>query len=278
MLGVILSSIGTFFSEISDSIGKTRVAAGQQSLYTFGVLQLLGGWLMFLFLTLVKNDLFVFSLASLPTFALRAVLEIAQHYVTFLAIVKADRSTFSFVRVGTLPLLLLADLILGYTVRGTQILGIGLIVICLVLVFIGSRFKKQGIGLVIFTAVNAVITISLFKYNIAHFNSVTGEQTVMQGILLLLFIILAFSVGRENPFRLIWKPVYSGPAASVGLASVLESFAFNYAPASIILAAKRSSAVFWSTLSGNLYFQERHFLFKFAIFALLAAAIVLLVI
>lgn len=276
MIGVVFSSIGTFFGEIADAIGKNRVAAKQISAYTFGVLQLLGGWLMLVALVLVKKDLFVFSAASLPTFFLRLALEIPQHYTMFASVIRADRSTYSFIRVGTLPLLLLADLLFGYNLRSTQILGIALIVFCFILVFVGRRFNRTGIGLVLFSTINAVFTVSLLKYNITHFNSVAAEQIMIQGALLLFFVILAFAVGRENPFRLVWKPVFSGQTASVGLATVLESFAYNYAPASIIMAAKRASAVFWSTLSGNLYFRERHFLFKLTAFALLAVGIVLL--
>jgi len=278
MLGIILSSIGTFFGEIADSVGKKSVVAREQSVYTFGVLQLFGGWAMLVTLVLVKRDLFVFSAASLPTFFLRLALEIPQHYAMFISVVRAQRSTYSFVRVGTLPLLLIADLLLGYDLRQTQILGIALIVLCLILVFMGRQFSRQGIGLVLFSTVNAVFTVSLLKYNISHFNSVAAEQIMIQGSLLLFFIILAFTLGRENPFRLITKPVFSGQTASVGLATVLESFAYNYAPASIIMTAKRASAVFWATLAGNLYFQERHFLYKLGVFVLLAAGIVLLLV
>ncbi len=270
--------VGTLLEEFSASIGKLKVKIREQSFYSFAVLQLFGGFVFFAVLTAVKRDLFVFSVASLPTLLLRFVLETLQVYATIYAIIRADRSTYGFIRVGTMPLLLAVDVAMGYAIRATQIFGIGLILASILLVFLGKKFGKAGTISVIISTVNAVVTISLYKYNITNFNTVAAEQLVMLGLLSLFFIIMAFTVGRENPFKLITKPIYFGQAVSVGLASLLESFAYALGPASVILAAKRASAVFWAMAAGNLYFHERHFLFKLTVFALLAGGIILLII
>lgn len=62
-----------------------------------------------------------------------------------------------------------------------------------------------------------------------------------------------------------------------GLAFLAESFAYSFAPASIIMAAKRSSATTWSMLSGQFVFSEKNFLFKITVFVALVAGILLLV-
>jgi len=59
---------------------------------------------------------FGFSMASLPTFGARLLLEIILSTTTITAIAKSDRTTFTFLRTTTVPLLLLVDLALGYAV------------------------------------------------------------------------------------------------------------------------------------------------------------------
>ena len=113
MIGLILVSIGTFLDEISTLIGKTEVQNKRESVYSMAFLCLIWGTLWFLLIILYKGQ-FIFSAASLPTVIIRILTEIVLVYVTTLAIVKADRSTFGFVRTGTIPLLLFADLWLGY--------------------------------------------------------------------------------------------------------------------------------------------------------------------
>src|SRR3990167_1328716 len=101
MFGVILVSIGALFGEIYDSIGKNKVESREQSLYTMAFLSLFWGTFFFAAASIVKNDLFIFRLDSLPTFSIRAILEIIQSYFSVFAIVQADRTTFSFLRIIT---------------------------------------------------------------------------------------------------------------------------------------------------------------------------------
>lgn len=276
MFGIILVAIGTFFEEVSDSIGKIKVNLRQESPYTMAFLSLFWGTVLFALIGLIKKSSFVFSLASWPTFTLRAILEIIQLYVSVFAIIKADRTTFSFIRTITIPLLLLVDLALGYKIGLIPVAGISLIVIALFIAFSNHGLKKQGLGFVIFSAVNAVITISLFKFDIAHFNSVVAEQLFMNLILLAFFSSLALIRAKENPFSFLTKPVFCWQSAAMGLGGVVESFAYNFGAASIMTAAKRSSAIFWSLLSGKAYFREKNFAFKIFIFSLLLAGLILL--
>src|SRR3989344_8721126 len=126
MFGILLASISSAFSELSDSIGKKKTTERAYSHYTFGFLSVLGGALFLLIVGFVHND-FMFSLASLPTFLPRLVLEVLQAHVTIEAIVRADRSDFGHIRTLTIPLLLAVDLMLGYGVSTSQMLGMGII-------------------------------------------------------------------------------------------------------------------------------------------------------
>lgn len=276
MLGIILISLGTFFEEISHSIGKTKVLSREQTPYTMAFLSIFWGLIFFVLIFLFKGESFIFKLSSLPTFIPGAILNIIQLYISVSAIVKADRTTYSFIRTLTIPLLFMVDLTLGYSLGQPQILGILLIMTTLFIILKNQGVKKDGIGLVTFTAVNAAATISLYKYNITHFNSVVAEQLIMNVILLASSLIFGVVKTKENPLPFLLKPVFFFQSFSLGLAAVVASFAYNYGPASIIIAANRSSAIFWTLFSGRVYFQEKNLAIKSFIFLALAAGLVLL--
>lgn len=276
MFGVILVAIGTFFQEISDSIGKRKAQKHEESPYTMGFLSLFWGAIFFAVISFVKNDAFVFKMDSLPTFSIRAVLEIIQLYVTVFAIIEADRTTFNFVRTATIPLLLIADLALGYKIGFSGVVGIALITLTLLVLLFNRNIKKAGIGFVVFSTVNAVLTLSLFKYDITHFNSVVAEQLIVNLILLLCFFVLSAFKAKENPLIFLTKPIFFLQSAFSGLGGVVESFGFYYGAASVMVAAKRSSAIFWSLISGKTYFAEKHFIFKLVVFSVLLVGFIFL--
>ena len=96
-------------------------------------------------------------------------------------------------------------------------------------------------------------------------------------VLVLYFFILAVMRAHENPFRLLFKRTFFIQAASSGLSSVFGSYAILFAPASIVTAALRAFAVFFSILSGKIYFSERGFFIKLLLFCAIAGGLVLLV-
>lgn len=278
MIGLVLAATSTLLQEIGWSIGKVQVRDHKESIYTMGVLDLIFGTLIFLFIALFIKRAFLLSFASLPTLITRAVLEVAQAHASMLAIAKADRSSFGFIRIGTIPLLLSADVLLGYTIGFLQILGIATIVLALIILWANHGIRKNGIGYVIFITVNAAATISLFKYNITNFNSVEAEQSVIMLILTAYFLIMALLVAKENPVQFFKNPIFLAQAAASGLGHVFISFAYLFAPASVITTAKRSFGILWSILSGNFYFQEKSLLLKLFSFVVITGGLVLLVI
>jgi drug/metabolite transporter (DMT)-like permease len=276
MFGILLASLGTLFEEAGSSLGKVKNLAREQTIYTMGFLQTFGGLMVFALFWLWNRQTFLFSAASLPTFIPRVILEIVQAHVTMIAIAKADRSTFGFVRVITIPLLLAADILLGYHIQNLQIVGICFMITALLIVFTNHGIQKKAIGYVLFSGINAAVTLSLYKYNISHFNSVVAEQMIVYVALVVYFLAAAWLVAKENPLRFLTRPAFFAQAATLGAGSLVGSFAFMYAPASIILAAMRSSTIFWTTVSGRIYFKEQHILIKLFTFALLLTGLILL--
>jgi hypothetical protein len=277
MFGVLLAGIGSFFEELSGSIGKWQVERKRESVYTMGFLNVI--WVLAFYMLFVAADprRFVFSAASLPFVGVRAVLEIAQGYATMEATALADRSTFNFIRTLTMPLLLTVDLFLGYVIGARQALGIGLILLALVILFMNYGLSRRGAGFTLFSAVNAVATISLYKYDITHFNSVAAEQIVILGVLLAYFFMAARVVAKEHPLKLLARKEFAAQSATFGVGSFIESFAYAFAPASVILSAKRSFGVLWSILTGNRLFKEKRFGLKLLMCLMVTAGIVLLI-
>ena len=261
MIGIWLAGLSSACSELSDSIGKRQVGIGTASFYTFGFLNLLIGTMILLGLGIWRHD-FYLSLASLPTLIPRIILEILQAHMTVLAVVKADRSDFGPIRILTVPLLLVVDMLLGYVVTPLQMVGVGLITLTIALLLLSEKFRARGSLLVLFTAVNAVATISLYKYDITHFNSVETEQIVVQLILLIYFFVLASVVAKENPFSYLRTRTFALQTGASGLASVIATYAYLFAPASIITASLRASSVLLALVSGTYYFKEKHILVK----------------
>ena len=204
MFGLFLVLIASAFSEIGVSIGKTEVEKRKDSIYSMGFFSLFIGTVFFFLIALIKNS-FVFSLASLPTFIPRVILEILLTFFTVSAIVKADRSTYSFIKVGTLPLLVIADLVLGYELQAYQIIGVGIIIFALAVLFLNHGINKKGIFYSALSAILAVATLSLFKYDITKYNSVEAEQGIISVILLIYLFFMAPPITKENPLKLLKK-------------------------------------------------------------------------
>ena len=276
MFGIILSGISAFFAEIASSIGKRKVEKHEISVYTMAFLNMFWGALVFFLIAIFIRKNFQFSIESLPTFSIRAILELAQMHFSYFALAVADRSAFGFVRTGTIPLLLIIDIVLGYAITIFHIIGIFIIAIGFMILFLNHGIRKKGLGFIIFTTINAAVTISLFKYNITNFNSVEAEQGLITVILMIYFFIMAYYTAKENPLSFFKKPIFLTQSVVSGISSVISSFAYIFAPSSIITAARRSFDVLLSIVCGNVYFNEKHLGIKiFAMFFVVSGIIVL---
>lgn len=195
-----------------------------------------------------------------------------------MAVKQAERSAFEFIRVGTIPLLLAIDLFLGYVLGLNQIIGIILITIAFIFLTMNHGLSRRGLGYVIFSTVNAAATISLYKYDIAHFNSVTAEQSIILAVLMAYLFLMARFAGKENPVSFLKQPIFLIQSLGAGMGNVLLSFAYLFAAASIITSAKRGLGVFWSILSGKFYFHEKRAIAKLTALAVIGVGLILLAI
>lgn len=277
MFGIILTSIGAFFDEISSSFGKWEVLHKEENIYTFGFLNMFWVLIIFIILAIVRDN-FIFNPQSIPLFIILIILQIAQVYSSLHAIVEADRSTLGFLMIGTVPLLLIVDMILGYEINILSIIGIILIVLAILILFINHGIRKKGIGYVAFSTINAVATISIFKYCITYYNSVEAQEIITSFILLTFLFIMSIWKFKENPLLFLFKKKFLIHSLSKGLGGVIMSIAYVYAPASVITGGRRSFSLLWSIVSGNKYFHEKHLLIKAFSFVLVILGLIFLVI
>jgi len=267
MFGILLAAASSAFGELSSSLGKKEVRDKAESYYTFGFLSLLFG-AVFMAVVGFLRDSMVFSMESLPTFIPRAILEILQVHITILAIVKADRSDFGLIRTLTIPFLLLVDIALGYVITTKQLFGITFIFIAVAMLLSVEHLRIKGLWL---------LTISLYKYNITHFNSVEAEQSLISLIVMIYLFFCAMLIYKEDPFRFMRKPIFIVQMATSGLASIIVSYAYLFAPATIITTATRSFSVFFSLLSGKIYFKDGDIGAKAFVFSLIIVGLILLI-
>lgn len=277
MFGIFLTAIGTFFEEIASSFGKWEILHKEENIYTFGFLNYFWVLIIFIILTVVKNN-FVFNPASIPILGLLIILEMAQTYSTLHAIKEADRSTIGFLMIGTIPLLFVVDTILGYKINIFNIFGISAIILGLIILLFNHGINKKGIGYVIFSTINAVATISIYKYCITHFNSVVAQQIITCIFLLVFLFIMSVWKFKENPLSYLFKKKFLFQSISNGVGGVILSIAYVFAPASVITSGKRASSVLWAIISGNKYFHESHILIKIISFVFIIIGLIFLMI
>ncbi len=276
MLGILLMTIGTSLEELSTTIGKSQMRKRIETPYTYGVLTSCVMLLMFSVSGIIRFSAQHFDFASIPTLAIRAVLEIIQASASIFAIKLADRSTYGFIRTITIPGLLVADVALGYAIDSFQMLGIVFIVLALILLFINHGFSKHGTLLVLVTAVNAVFTTSIYKYDITHFNSPEIEQIIIISILVIFFVAMAKYRNKQNPFRLFKNRICLAQAGLIGVGSTLDALSLMFGLPSILVSVKRTTAVLMSVLLGRTVFAEKHLALKIVAFTLCAIGILLL--
>jgi hypothetical protein len=246
----------SFSDEVAFSIGKQTMRKKQESVFAFGFLGVFWGLVFILLSSLAVQAPFTFSAASLPTLSARIALECLLSYMAAMAVFKADRSTNGFVGTLTIPLLLIVDLRLGYQISRFQIAGIVLLAAGVGILFLRSKRTKKGVKYCVAMALLAVITASLYKYDISHFNSVAVEQGITMSVMLIFFSVMAAVRGTRQPVRYLLQRPQGVQSVAAGLAVAVQSYAFMYAPASVIIAMKRGFALIWSIVFGHKWFHE----------------------
>ena len=269
-------AIGTLADETSTSIGKYEIKHKKETVNNMVFLSMFWMVVGFVFSIILGSD-FYFSFKSLPIFIPRLILEITLCAIMTKGIAIAQRSTFAFLNTITIPFLLAVDLAIGYTISPPQIAGILLLFTALFIMFFHHPEDSKGTWYILSGSLIAVITTSIYKYDISNFNSVAAEQLIVGVTLLVFFGLKSFYKDHLNPIKLLIKPVSGTQSILRGFASVVESYAYKYvAAASIAIALKRSFSLFWAITYGHKYFQEKDYLRKLLGFVVIGVSLLLI--
>jgi drug/metabolite transporter (DMT)-like permease len=267
MIGLVLWIIWTFFEELNNSLLKEK--SKKYHYVTVWVIMSCFSLLVFIVMWLYKHysgDLeLVFNTASIPLLIVRLIFEVLQSYFTLLAIKQCDRSTFSILRVLTIPLLVIADIVLWYQFTSYSLIWIAIILLSFIWFNTNHRtINWKGWYFALFTAINAVITLSLFKYSITNYgNSLEIDQWIMALWTVIFFIwynlkkekkIGLYLLKKEKIFWIQW--------ILMAITSIILSYSYLYLNASEATAVKRAWEMFWSVLAGFVFFQETNFIKK----------------
>jgi hypothetical protein len=275
MFAAAIIVASTFLEETSDTLGKRGARKRQETVAQMAFLSLF--WtVIFLVISTFMGAKFVLREASIPFLALRVVIDITLGYTAALAVVRADRTTVGFMRTLTIPLVLAGDVTLGYRLTGVQIAGVCVLFAGLAAAFYNNTRGRRGSRVAILVAVLSAISAILYKWDITYYNSVAAEQIVVYTCSVAFFYFLASARGA-SPAKLLFRPITGMQSLADGLGLAIEAFAFSYAPASVVVALKRSMAVIWSIVFGQHYFHEHKVKKKIYAGAILAMGLALLV-
>jgi len=263
MIGVFLITIGTLFEELSFSVSKFAVRRRLEGINTIAVVNTFWSSIFFIIPLLTTPHERILVLSSAWLLMILVPLNVLQSYVTVHALARATRSTFGFFRTLTIPLVLVVDACLGYPLSVWQVVGILLITGTLLFLYKNHGINRRGLGLVLITALNAVVTLSMFKYLISHGNGVAMVGMLNNIPILLVMMLFAIS-HKERPFRVAHRPLVLGQSAALGVASILTSYAYLFLNASVAVALTRSIAVVWAIIVGRTAFHEKHLWIKVA--------------
>lgn len=113
MFSGLLVFVGHFFEEISAAASKHSFKERVLSYTLYGLLSHVVASIFYYGMILITKESFTYNTEALPLFLLRLIAELIQCEIVYRAFVKADRTTFGFARILTIPLLLLVDIGLG---------------------------------------------------------------------------------------------------------------------------------------------------------------------
>lgn len=287
MFGILLATLGTLTGEVGQTLAKQAAVAKQQTIYGIGFVNTVMATIMLVLLFyLVPADTLIgeytsdfrFSMSAVPLglFVARVILELIASQLFITALELTTRATYSFLRMLTIPFLVMADLALGFDVTPLAILGIGIILVTTMALLSTRTLRREGMWYVIVGSLIGVFSVSIYQYNITYHNSVMAEQIILGTIYLIYFYGLAHWKTGRSPLRHFRSMRVIAQSFGFGTEIVLTGFAYLFAPSSIIMTARRTSAVFWAILSGNRIFREQHLAAKFAGLGILSSGLLLL--
>ena len=275
MLAVLLNGVAAILREAGTSIGKKEFDAHHEDLFVMGFINSVIGVIIFVTIGFLFDSL-VIDPQSFLTLSIRIILELILTTLTLMAIVRSSRSTFSFYRTLTISLLLISDIFLAYQFKASQIIGIAIIMITIGHLYYSKTSDQKGRNLTIITALIAVLTTTLYQYNITNYNSIAGEQSVVLTVQLIYLFIASLVISKQNPIKELANKLHLSQSFLTGISNSIVSYSFNFAPATIVIASKRVFGLIASIASGHFAFHETKFSQKIIYGVLVSIALILI--
>lgn len=270
MIGIILGFFGTLLFEINNVLLKDRTK--KYHVITLWVVTTFLSMSIFFLTWLYKyffSDISLyFNPESIWLLALRAFLEILQSLFTIIALKHCDRSTFSILRILTIPLLVLADILLWYNFSIYSYIWIGIILFSFI--FFNTNHKTLNWKwwyYALFISINAVFTLSLFKYSITHYwNSLEIDQFIMWFSTLIFFIVYNYFFHEKKLWFHLFKKekIFVFQWILIWIWAVAISYTYQYLNASEATALKRAWEMIWAIWSWFMFFWEKNLKKKIA--------------
>ncbi len=187
----------------------------------------------------------------------------------------ASRSTFGLIRTLTIPIIITIDSFSGVAISGVKIFAMILMFASAAWLYRNHGIERRGSLITLFTAVNAAITISLFKIILNMGTSVVAAQIILISTATIVLSLWAFRHTTKKKIN-SHANVLTLQSLSYGLAAIIGSYALVWAPASIVTTASRAADVLWSIVFGKAVFHERHVREKIFTGAVIAVGLIIL--
>lgn len=219
-------------------------------------------WCLFVFImmgiSLVIKWEFLFDPSSIYLIICRLVFECLQVYWWLKATTTADRSTATSIKMLTLPLLVTADLFLGYEMSTTSVLWI--IIITLAFILFNLKWKTLNFKwswYAFATAINACITLSFFKYLITHYNnSFEVVQMIAASTTIIFLWAIIYYKKEKASIKLLKDKIVITGLSSYWIWAVMSSYWYTLVTASEATTFVRIWGMFSWLLMWYLMFKE----------------------
>lgn len=274
MITVLLATISSFIDQLGFSIIKKveNDEVHTQDVWTTALITWLSSSILIFVITVVKGK-YLLDQSIVWIFIPRIILEIIQLYVTFKALKIAELSSFNFIRVFTIVLVVIFELIFLKTSPDLyQYLGILITILAVAYTFRHGIKQIAGSKFILLSTINAGILVVLTRYQFQHNDPYLNESIVRVFSILILFSISMFK--NKFKFRINKKSLLLLPTKS--LVGILNLTALSLGNAAIYTTAERGGSLLSSVIVGHKVFKETSLGEKLGVALALSIGIILL--
>ncbi len=197
--------------------------------------------------TTVSIALFIFQIVA--GFFYYPIANRAIHY--------AEISVFYLLGCMNLPILLVSDLVLGYSITPLEIVGIGIIFISLWYGLYKRDLSFKGIRDIVLSNIILMGMMIAFKYVTHHYTTPETANFIIHAPLVLLFIPIVLKTAGIKWLKKTFKTKYRGLSWLYGMGNVCIAEAYKSITPAIVMLFKQAFMMIFSLITGRLIFHER---------------------